>query len=75
MRRWWPLPVFVVLVFGAGWSATTVVVAVTDGDGHGGVFWMAIGLITILSVVLIWTACRVGRRLWMIVTRRSASAP
>jgi hypothetical protein len=45
------------------WVGLTLWNAVTRGEGHGGVFWTAIGMIAILFVALIWATRRLMRRL------------
>jgi hypothetical protein len=48
----------VAILLAAAWITLTVVTAVVDGDGEGGVFWGAIGLLVAIAVVLAWAARR-----------------
>jgi hypothetical protein len=63
MRRWWPLPVLLLLVFASGWILLTIVNATTSGDGHGGVFWTAIVMLVLIEAALLYGTWRVARRL------------
>jgi hypothetical protein len=51
----------VVLLVAAAWTTLAVVTAVARGEGEGGVFWSAIGLLVAIAVGLMWTAARVAR--------------
>lgn len=44
------------------WIGLTLWNAITGGEGHGGVFWSAVGLIAIIFVLLAWATTRLTRR-------------
>lgn len=50
----------VAILLAVAWITLSVVTAVADGDGEGGVFWAAIGLLVVLVVGLTWAARRVA---------------
>lgn len=62
MSRRVRLAVLAVLTVAVAWTTLTVVNAVTRGEGDGGVFWSAVGLIAVLDVGLILMTIRVARR-------------
>jgi hypothetical protein len=42
------IAILVVLFAAIGWLAATVITAISEGEGHGPVFWSAIGLFVLL---------------------------
>jgi hypothetical protein len=47
----------------AVWTILTVVIAVTQGKGHGTTFWAAIGLLSLIALLLVYVGWRLVDRL------------
>jgi Kef-type K+ transport system membrane component KefB len=52
----------VVLILFAGYAVFVLVVALSNGKGHGSVFWASIGVIVVLAVASLWLARWIYRR-------------
>lgn len=61
-RRIVRLTLALLCVCGAIWLIITVVTAIADGKGHGGVFWTSIGVLVLLTFGLGYSAKQLGRR-------------
>jgi hypothetical protein len=52
----------IVLILFAGYAVFVLVVALSNGKGHGPVFWTSIGVIVVLAAASLWLARWIYRR-------------
>ncbi|MBN1608670.1 MAG: hypothetical protein JW940_18725 [Polyangiaceae bacterium] len=67
MRRLWPLPVLLALLFAVWWITTSIINAVSGDHPDGGVFWSAIVMLLLIDAALLWGTWRTGRRVTALI--------